>query len=81
MLLDIFHERKCNLLADTLDYFARDDEYEKIFGYNLKYSVLKARYRKVFEVRIIIFLYSLTQKQNSCLAESILAVSGSRSFF
>uniref|UniRef100_A0A914R219 PAX-interacting protein 1 n=1 Tax=Parascaris equorum TaxID=6256 RepID=A0A914R219_PAREQ len=37
------------VLPYTLDYFARDEENEKAFGYNLKYSILRARYRKVFE--------------------------------
>ncbi|KAK6108364.1 BRCA1 C Terminus (BRCT) domain family protein [Brugia pahangi] len=40
---------RCRVIPDSLDYFARDDENEKIFGYNLKYSVLKARYRKLFQ--------------------------------
>ncbi|KHN81189.1 PAX-interacting protein 1 [Toxocara canis] len=40
---------RCRVIPDTLDYFARDEENEKAFGYNLKYSVLRARYRRVFE--------------------------------
>ncbi|VDK61402.1 unnamed protein product [Onchocerca ochengi] len=40
---------RCRDIPDSLDYFARDDENEKVFGYNLKYSVLKARYRKLFQ--------------------------------
>ncbi|VDK50838.1 unnamed protein product, partial [Anisakis simplex] len=43
------------VIPDTLDYFARDDENEKAFGYNLKYSVLRARYRRVFEVSSVAF--------------------------
>ncbi|VDN01830.1 unnamed protein product [Thelazia callipaeda] len=34
---------------DTYDYFARDEDSEKVFGYNLKYSVLRARHRKAFQ--------------------------------
>uniref|UniRef100_A0A183EFA8 PAX-interacting protein 1 n=1 Tax=Gongylonema pulchrum TaxID=637853 RepID=A0A183EFA8_9BILA len=40
---------RCRVIPDSLDYFARDEENEKVFGYNLKYSVLKARYRKLFQ--------------------------------
>uniref|UniRef100_A0A915PVT9 PAX-interacting protein 1 n=1 Tax=Setaria digitata TaxID=48799 RepID=A0A915PVT9_9BILA len=40
---------RCHIIPDSLDYFVRDDENEKIFGYNLKYSILKARYRKLFQ--------------------------------
>uniref|UniRef100_A0A0N5ANA8 PAX-interacting protein 1 n=1 Tax=Syphacia muris TaxID=451379 RepID=A0A0N5ANA8_9BILA len=37
------------LIPDTIDYFVRDEDSEKSFGYDLKYSVLKARYRRVFQ--------------------------------
>lgn len=39
--------------SDTMDYFMRDDENEKCFGYNLKYSILRARCRKIFQVNYI----------------------------
>ncbi|VDD95498.1 unnamed protein product [Enterobius vermicularis] len=37
------------LIPDTIDYFVRNDDSEKAYGYDLKYSVLKARYRRVFQ--------------------------------
>ena len=46
------------LIPDTLDYFMHDDENEKAFGYDLKYSILKARYRKVFQVIAQFFSFS-----------------------
>ncbi|VDN54391.1 unnamed protein product [Dracunculus medinensis] len=74
-LLFFFTKHFLCQFSDTMDYFMRDDENEKCFGYNLKYSILRARCRKIFQ-DVMFYLTPSVEPSYSALSSLIILAGG-----